>query len=257
MSRILKYKKYDDFGDLIIESSQRWYIAEIQNGASKGDRVKRYKEGYQPKSKSKISYNTSNLTGHKNFQSNGFDKRPQDAKAGNRASLVANSKENKMKLREQIETDVLWTINQRECLRRLLQMTFHELVAYYVKWNMGSVSDVLGLYGEDVSKTIDQLPGTPPTTIQILSLRMVLRARDDAKLAMNIMEMIEGKAVNQKVNAELELQEKKVEEEETKKETFSPVNTEMTEMLALMKEIAFTKEEVMADWESKVGGGIE
>lgn len=249
MAKKLKYKKFDEFGDLIIERSQNWYIVEIQTGKDKGKQVKRWKPGKTP-TKPRGMTARQNFLNNPKRGSNGFDKRPQDTKKGNAGNQIVNAK------KKMADEGTLWQVSQRECLRQLLEMPFAKACAYFVQWGMGGADDALRLYGVDVADALGTIDKTPPTTVQILSLRMVLRAREDAKLAMNIMEMIEGKAVAQTVIEEAKKEKEKEEQTASQKEnpeTGSPVKplSEMEEMMEQLKAIAFSTEvyETPVDYE--------
>lgn len=210
----LKYKKFDSDGNQIIERFSGYYIAKTPLGdtiqlRNKGGLVS---DGAVERGRA--------LSKREGARSNGFDKNPQNVYRGNNKVRAANVK------KAMQDADLSWKINQRECLRRMMSMTNGEIYTYLVAWKQADKAQVVRDYDYYVADDdLAKIEDLKPTMTQLATLTMVLKAQVDAKFAMTILEMLEGKAVSV-----AQIKENKPKKEE------APVTNEVDEALNKLKE---------------------
>lgn len=217
MGRVLKYKKYDPNGYLIKEQFKTYYVAETPDG----DLVKISKK---PGGNPNMARTGEFIKNHPKARTSTFHDRKEDQQKGHVAARLSGKK----------ASEESWRTTQRGCLRKMLQMPTSELYTYLVKWGLKSVAQVKYDYNYVVTDLdLERVDQREPNTMQTLCLTMVLRAQMDGKFALQILEMLEGKAVNQNV---LQTQMK---EEAEKKET--PKEQEVSQTIAQIRNMILDK----------------
>ncbi|MFV0409657.1 MAG: hypothetical protein ACK5LJ_08170 [Paracoccus sp. (in: a-proteobacteria)] len=219
-----KKVRYDDFGRPIVRDSKKWYEYEDE---MTGAVIRVAKDGYgTPSTKTAPPERADHLKNHPKARSNGFDKNPQNQKLGTIARM-ANAER-----KRRSEAGTLWRDNQRECLRVLMAMPRGTMYALAVQWNQLDIASVAGHYGYTVtSKDLKQIKEEPePTITQLVCIQMVLKAIGDAKFGKEILELLEGKSVNQSVVAKTKKESAREEEKDVE-----PTKEEQSDLDMLKK----------------------
>lgn len=225
MGRILKNRRLDENGLRILERGNGWYIG-------LDEETNRKRKIYTKKRKKKGGHNTENIRNHPKAGTGGFKQNPQNIQTGNVGNRIVKERQAKR------EANILWKENQNECLRVMLKMKRGTLLAYMLEWNMEGYDSILSRY--DYAVTDEDRKGldkSEPTMIQITSLSMVMHAKENPKFALNLLELLEGKAVSQVVLAEN--LDKKEATQKVKNETMD----DYTKVLNVLKQRALGDDE--------------